>query len=247
MIPILGIPTYNQPRLLRRCLLSIDHPVGRVVIVDNGGPNPVTKDPAIADYRFPINGSLCISQHDNAGVAASWNEIIKLYPAAWWLLVNDDIEFAPGDLAKMDAFMTEYPRAACGYANHGASFWGVTASGIERVGLFDENIYPAYLEDCDWSYRADRLLGPHGRMNVPDCHATHGWPAMRGSCTVNATPQLQAAGSRGHSGNFNYYQRKWGGVNEHEVFRTPFNDPNWPLWAWKFEPETRARQRAHGI
>ena len=32
MIPVLGIPYFNRPDLLLRCLDSIDHPVGRVVL-----------------------------------------------------------------------------------------------------------------------------------------------------------------------------------------------------------------------
>ena len=115
------------------------------------------------------------------------------------------------------------------YGNHGASWFGITAYGVDTVGLFDENIYPAYLEDCDWARRAD-LLGVR-RCDVPDVHAIHGDENLTGSCTVNENPELAARNSRTHGGNFDYYRRKWGGLNGTETFATPFNDPHWPVWA----------------
>jgi len=36
---------------------------------------------------------------------------------------------------------------------------------------------------------------------------------------------------------------KWGGLNELEVFKAPFNDPHWPIWAWRFDPAFRAQQK----
>jgi GT2 family glycosyltransferase len=183
--------------------------------------------------------------HPNAGVAGAWNEIIKLCPAPWWLISNDDIECAPGDLAKF----AEYWEAqswletapAMFYGNHGASLFGITAAGVARAGLFDENIYPAYLEDCDMSCRMDRL--GLRRANVPGIAARHGDDHLTGSCTVNGSPELATANARTHGGNFAYYRRKWGGNNGEEIYPTPFNDPHWPLAHWQFEPALRAAQQ----
>lgn len=240
-IPVLGIPHLNRWDLLRRCLASIDYPVEKLVIVDQGphglapGPRSATSD---------LIKEIHILRHPNAGVAGAWNEIIKLFPAKYWMLVNDDMEFAPGDLEKMER-AARFGEHACYYANHGASFWVVTEYGIEMVGLFDENIFPAYLEDCDWSYRAD--LAGVARVNVPEIHAVHGDGKLTGSCTVNATPELQRANAITHSGNFDYYKKKWGGINGEEKFKTPFNQPGRPVWAWQFSPLLRTNQaRAWG-
>lgn len=255
-IPVLGIPHYNRIDLLERLLASIDYPVDTLVLVDNGNGNRRQELFDLLVKAPKCMGSLQLIQHANAGVAASWNEIIKLFPASWWLISNDDIQFAPGDLAQMSRFVgdeeqarfkkmwkAQHPGTALGmvYGNHGASWFGITAHGVDTVGLFDENIFPAYLEDCDWSHRAD-LLGVR-RCDVPDVHAVHGDEKLTGSCTVNCDAELAEKNSRTHGGNFNYYKRKWGGLNGTETFKTPFNDPHWPVWAWKFETETRAAQQ----
>lgn len=253
-IPVLGIPHYNRADLTARCIASIDYPVETLVVVVNNALLERTEweECAKAVRANPFFNRVEVCRHSNAGVAGAWNEIIKLFPAAWWLISNNDIEFAPGDLEKLAEFVnketanrqpptagTQVPGMV--YGNHGASWFAITQHGVNAVGLFDENIYPAYLEDCDWSYRAD-LLGVR-RSDCPGVAARHGDETLTGSCTVNENPELAAKNSRTHGGNFNYYRRKWGGLNGTEVFKTPFNDPQWPVWAWRFEVETRAAQQ----
>ncbi len=269
-IPVMGIPHYNRPELLARCLASIDHPVEKLVLIQNGpeeemilmpgsepGDNKIFQMPAaegmrqlkpIATWRRELVREIIWITHPNAGVAGAWNEIIKLFPAAWWMITNNDIQFAPGDLGKLAEKASGQCSVVSGqtplgmvYGNHGASWFAITAEAVARVGLFDENIFPAYLEDCDWAYRADQLGVRRG--DVPDVHARHGDGRLTGSCTVNATRELQEQNARTHGGNFDYYRRKWGGLNGTEQFTTPFDDPHWPLWAWRFEPDTRARQQ----
>lgn len=238
MIPVLGIPQYNRPDLLRRCLESVDYPVADLVIIQNG---PDTEMPSLEGLP-PLIRKLTVVRHPNAGVAASWNEIIQLFPAAYWMLVNNDIAFAPGDLERMhDAAVRHRAEAGCLYSNHGASFWCVTEWGVFSVGLFDENFYPAYLEDCDWTRRAD--LAGIRRMNVEGCHSAHGDERQTGSCTANATPELAAKNCRTHSANFEYYKVKWGGINGEEKFSAPYNRDGLPVWAWRFVPGFRASQQ----
>lgn len=248
MIPVLGIPTYNRHDLLLRLLESIDEPVGVLAIVDQG-PNPAPWADVLNAVqgvwkRTGHRGVVRRCQHANAGVAAAWNEMITLFPAAWWLLANDDIAFAAGDLARLAEFVDretgDTNRAmAAAYGNHGASWWAVTRRGIEEVGLFDENFFPAYLEDCDWSYRCD-LLGLR-RPTVPGLSSRHGDDRLNGSCTVNHDAALAARASAAHGNGFKYYRAKWGGINECETFKTPFNQPV-PVWAWRFLPRFRAEQ-----
>jgi len=95
------------------------------------------------------------------------------------------------------------------YGNHGASWFALTADYVAQAGLFDENIYPAYLEDCDYARRCDLLWIT--RANVLGCLAVHGEPVQPGSCTVNATPELAQKNCRTHGGSHEYYRAKWGG------------------------------------
>lgn len=242
MIPVLVIPFLNRLDLVARCVRSIDYPVEKLVLINNG---PETSN---IEHRTSNIESTLVIKHPNAGVAGSWNEAIKLFPAPWWLLVNNDIEFAPGDLQKFTETVESGIKSksgsvpACYYGNHGASCFAVTAPGVFHAGLFDENIYPAYLEDCDWSYRCD-VLGLR-RVNVPGIRSVHG-DALRqqtGSCTIMADPELRRRNGETHGRNFEYYRAKWGGNNGEEKFKTPFNDPHWPVWAWRYEPARRAKQ-----
>ena len=294
-IPVLGIPHYNRPDLTARCIASIDYPVGKLVLVVNS-ENSISELGLIqrelaARMDAGLVKSTHIITHPNAGVAGAWNEIIKLFPAPWWLISNNDIEFAPGDLKKMAAFVGQGRWYVCGecqqrftamqfntnagycshcapvnapslrvekyflkeslpgliYGNHGASWFGITAACVTTAGLFDENIYPAYLEDCDYAHRCNLLNVV--RCNVPGVVAKHGCEPhgqigeLTGSCTIHSDAALLKKNGRTHGGNFDYYRAKWGGINGEEKYTHPFNTPQWPVWAWKFDPAFRARQQ----
>jgi GT2 family glycosyltransferase len=244
----------NRPDLLARCIASIDYPVDRLVIVQNGRdedmPDLGNLEPRTSNIQHRI-----IIKHPNAGVAGSWNEVIKLFAAPFWMLVNNDIEFAPGDLEKMmsytnaeigNAEMLKSERPGILYGNHRASWFVITADCVSRAGLIDENFFPAYLEDCDYSRRCDLLRVR--RINVPDCHAIHGTATdgadqTKGSCTIHSDERLARANMRTHGRNFEYYRAKWGGINGEEKFKTPFNDPHWPIQHWNFLPEMRELQQ----
>lgn len=241
-IPVLGIPHYNRSDLTLRCIQSIDYRVDLLVIIDQG-PEPLEWPTPPRDAIPACVKSFEISRHRNYGVAGAWNEIVINYPAPWWMIVNNDIQFTTGDLEKMTAVAWDHPEAGIFYGNHGASWFAVTQKGIFEVGLWDQN-FIAYLEDCCWGYRCE-LLGVK-RLNVQDCHAIHGEMVrghMEGSRTVNDNDRLASENSRTHGLGFEYYKLKWGGLNGQEVYKTPFGDPNWPVWAWRFDPKLRKRMQ----
>jgi hypothetical protein len=82
MIPVLGIPYLNRPDLLARCIKSIDYPVDQLVLIDNS--NGTLERLGYSFGIHPLHNTqirtLHLVQHANAGVAASWNEIITLFP-----------------------------------------------------------------------------------------------------------------------------------------------------------------------
>jgi GT2 family glycosyltransferase len=255
MIPVLGVPILNRGDLLLRLFHSIDYPVDTLHVVinytgnipDNSVTEAVTliRDAINADHPFVKHltsegGMLYNSKKrvvsNNLGVAGSWNHLIKSHPeASFIMLVGNDIQFSPGDLEKFDTFMsgltTEQRNTkgiTCG--NHGYSCFAVLPETITNVGYFDENIYPAYLEDCDYSWRC-KLASVHNN-DVPDTHMIHGEAPNWGSSTIYSNNDYRNKNGVTHGRNFEYYRKKWGGNNGEEKFRIPFNDPTMRIQQW---------------
>lgn len=211
MIPVIIVPILTESQRLTDLLDSIDHPVGKVVVIDNGD----IIDPFLGGHRMAEYKIRVIKPGHNLGVAASWNLGIKATPRApWWLISNHDITFGPGDLSRLEAAVE--PRAnAVTYALGMAAF-AVTPPAMQAVGFWDENIHPAYDEDLDWQRRA-RLIGTiEQEAGFTGTHA--------GSATIMSDPLLRAVNGRTHPANDAYYAAKWGGSKQGgESYSTPFN------------------------
>lgn len=147
MIPVMVVPVLARPEMLYRMVNSIDHPVGHLLIIDNGdvvGIPPATLPgiDKVTVVRLP----------SNLGVAAAWNLGVKLTPhAPWWLIANFDVVFPAGSLEQFAQVRTgglvlsaASPPWAC-FALHDET--------VRHVGLFDEAFYPAYWEDNDYERR----------------------------------------------------------------------------------------------
>ena len=220
-VPVLICPVLNRPELLYAMLESIDHPIDKVVVIDNGD----VVDPNWHDW-YPQHR--IVRPGHNLGVSASWNLGIKATPhAKWWLIVNHDITFGAGDLARLEE--TVNPRAAALYFMLGMAAFSVTRHTINAVGLFDEGFINGYDEDLDYARRCDLAHLP--RVEV-------GWTGTHvGSATIMADPAVRSANALSHSTNDAYYARKWGGPKEGgETFDTPFNR-NAGLGDWQFDFE----------
>lgn len=166
MIPVLAVPILTRPDLLERMVASIDYPIGRLVVIDNGDCTnyfPLAKNPnvpVISIVRLPAN----------LGVAGSWNLAIKATPfAPYWLIANFDIEWPSGSLAR---FAEEAdPRKLV--LSGGAPPWCAFAIGealVAEVGLFDESLHPAYFEDDDYKRRVDAAGYPIVLSGIPVEH-----------------------------------------------------------------------------
>lgn len=211
MIPVIIVPILTEPERLVRLLASIDHPVGQVVVIDNGQ----VVDPFIGGRNLLPYKVHVIEVPHNLGVSASWNLGIKVTPhAPWWCIVNHDIVFGPGDLAALDASVN--PGASAVYRMEGMAAFGVTYHAVRAAGFWDENFVPAYNEDLDWQRRA--ALAGVIDVKVPFT-GTHA-----GSSTIYSDPVLRASNGRTHGMNDAYYAAKWGGPKQGgESFPTPFN------------------------
>lgn len=235
-IPLIGIPVLNRGDLLARCVNSIDYPAERIVVINNGDDESVQV--AIDGLRARRPNVEVVKPPHNLGVAGSWNYFLREYDAPYYLICGSDIQFAPGDLEKIDRFASAHPDEAIMFGNHGYSLFALTRRGVELIGYFDENFYPAYLEDCDHSYRL-KLLGARA-STVPDIHAIHGEAPHWGSSTILSDATFRERNGITHGNNFAYYRAKWGGINGEEVYPTPFNDPSRSPTEWTLDGERRA-------
>lgn len=218
-IPVLIVPTLNRYDLLGKLMESIDYPVDRLIIIDNGGELPPSPQ--------------VIRPGKNLGVAGAWNLGLKVTPAdAWWLISNDDVTFGPGDLEQLDHCVDPYSNKH--YFALGMALFAITRYTLEDVGYFDENFHPAYDEDLDWHRRA--LLVGSERVNPPFT-GTH-----QGSATIMADPSLRRQNGPTHMANDAYYARKWGGPKlGGERFSTPF-DRGGHIGDWRLEPDRLRNQ-----
>lgn len=249
-IPVMGIPILNRGDLLLRLVKSIDYPITTLVVIDNSnglyGVSPyftqITE--LISTGQVPIKELKVISDpsapNGNLGVAASWNRVISDDPTSpYWFLVGNDILFTPGDLEKMNEAAQLHPECATIFGNQGHSFFIVTKLGWDTVGSFDENIYPAYLEDCDYSRRM-------GLLNIParDVHGVnskHGEAPSWGSMTIYSDENRRTLNGISHEMNWRYYEFKWGSRKfGEETLDHPYGDPDLTPKDWILIKEFRS-------
>lgn len=244
-IPVLGIPHLNRPDLLVRCIESIDYPVDHLVIVQNG---PDSQFPERLGTMAAAHGvKKCTHiKHPNAGVAGSWNEILRLFCAPWHMICGQDMKFAAGDLARMaNTAWSGHKEYSMFFGSHGYSMFIITRRGVDRVGLFDECLFwPAYLEDTDHFRRLHLVREKY--MDVPGVSSVHGemiGGQMHGSRTINSDKVMQRENMRTHGNGFRKYVLKWGGMPGKEEFDCPFNNPNLPMDYMHFDPSFREEQQ----
>lgn len=182
----------------------------------------------------------------NRGLSRSWNEgIMDAYGfgADVAIILNDDMLPGPGDVQRVAQAAMDHPE--CGIVKCMGTdlrtgqrtpmefgLTAITKRGWEVIGCFDENIWPIYWEDIDWSRRLN-LSGLPVHV-VEETTAIHA-----GSKTSVTVPGLLEKTNAWYDANLAYYRKKWGGAHtEGERFSTPFNDPTLGI---KIEPSVRHR------
>lgn len=228
-IPVLGCPVLNRGDLLLRMLRSIDYPINKIVIINNG--NDLGIQAVLEQIEEESEYNLRIHNPGyNIGVASSWNWICKKNPAEYWLLAGNDIQFTPGDLRKIDLFVSTYYDYVMYPANWGHSLFAIRQSCFDGAGYFDQNFFPAYGEDQDHCYRI-KLAGLKW-TDVPNVHAVHGEPPLWGSSTVWSDPVLNRKCAITQQNNAEYFRRKWGGEPGKEKFIHPYDNPDLSIKEW---------------
>lgn len=150
MIETMIVPVLANPTLLYRMIKSIDYPVKHLLVIDNGrcvDPDRITQ------HMTHIERLTLLPMPSNLGVAGSWNLGIKSTPfSSSWLIVNFDIKWPKGSLERFDLMSKRDELLLSGGSPPWCAF-NVGDMVVERVGLFDETLYPAYFEDNDYQRR----------------------------------------------------------------------------------------------
>lgn len=234
-IPHICVLTLNRPDLLQRLIDSIDYPVENFSILFQGG---CQKRPNI---NSNIKNMILYESEFNVGVSRGWNYLLKQAAAdEYYIVIGDDNYFAPGSLSRIatnmsilagDSIFINFRMRA-----HNGGKWGdneETFSGFsayifvrgfeEKLGWFDENIYPAYFEDTDMHYRL--VLSGCSSQTMTDVIIISGDDSTTGSCTLNSSDnETRKKIDKCFENNRDYVREKWGWENEKFIYKHPFNN-----------------------
>jgi len=227
-IPLIGVLTLIKYDLLLRLVHSIDFPVDNLVILFQGGHNNIFDFSKLRNSH--INKITIIKSSYNIGVSRGWNYILKNFASPYYLISGDDNYFEPGTLENIYRFMldentlqhvmfdfnlvTHERRDGC----TGFGTYIFTQKTLNVIGYFDENIYPAYVEDNDYWRRIVLSKEPYGHIHT--AYVFSGDGNLTGSCTINSVSheyrnKMQECQQRNHL----YYGAKW----DNDKSDHPFN------------------------
>jgi len=231
-IPVLGTAIVNGTHWLKRQIESIDYPVENYIIFNNNGRGEITNDLEILKSieNDNIENMFVCHLPSNIGVSGAWNLIIKSYiNSPYWIIVNHDVSFMPGILEEMWS-KAQNKETGIVFGKRGDFGLGsfdlflIKDWVIQRLGLFDENFYPAYCEDADYQmklWHTDigqdfcELLYYHGSST--DYYET-------GSQTKVEEPNLHNKLEEVNTVNFEYMHKKWGPFwRTMWPYKNPFN------------------------
>jgi hypothetical protein len=182
----------------------------------------------------------------NNGVAHAWNvgsQKAIQSGCDYIFILNDDIVLAPhtpqhlinlladeeiGVITGTDHRASHTPEQVFDmqYPNYEVEFldapdfacFALTPKSYSHIGLFDENLHPAYFEDNDYCYRTI-LSGLKCIRSQNAAFYHHGSQTQNSGEPVVPSPLFEK--------NRDYYIRKWGGEPGSEIHTHPWN--NWSL------------------
>lgn len=229
------LPVANNPELVQAKIRELD--LEKLILVNNFDNSEVeslcclAEDKGAEVHRYPRN----------LGVGASWNIGLRK-------VVEEDLEFiiilsVSARFEKPIEYFVEAIRKAEAARPIGTRYVASSAAklhcfahtkrGVESGGYLDENLWPAYVEDQDFSRRSElnEVMRAGGRsLNLQGVVSSHGKSiALRDRRLFKL---FQSNNPRQRA----YYKRKWGGEWRQEKFLTPFNNPARGLNDWTLEP-----------
>lgn len=206
----IGIPTLNRYDLLADSLESYvkDFPGIDIHVLDNGDQHILPPSRYVTVHLMP----------ENIGVAASWNllmkEIFKKSQIA--VILNDDIYWGRTKSQVLVHLRWLFGSAGAGFgvSHKGWCSFAIRKQTVQKVGYFDEQFFPAYFEDNDYSYRMEqnKIKIQHDHFFEPEI--------FRKSMSVSKDQSINDNFMK----NSEYYIQKWGGKPGEEKYFAPFGE-----------------------
>ena len=234
-IPVIGTAIVNGPHWLKRLIDSVDYPVDEFVIFNNNGRGQFDEEldlMAKIEHQFIKKIKVC-HLPKNIGCSGAWNMIIKCYMnAPYWIIVNHDVSFTEGFLEEM---YTKASDPETGMVHGCVGDFGIGGYDlflikdwtVQKLGLFDENFYPAYCEDADYIMRFKHNPVKTDYCTKPYLHGGTTEYYETGSQTKKEDPSIANRLTEINVENFEYMTKKWGeGWRWVDPYRKPFNDEN---------------------
>jgi GT2 family glycosyltransferase len=207
------LPTFNQPRMLRRAVeaaLQSDIELAGVTVID------LSPEHYAQEVLDGLDNVTIGTMPENIGLAATWNLLFALYHD-YIVIGNDDVIVEPGTLREMVTAAANSPEALFfGYKDE-FSFFLLKKAAFLQAGPFDPAFWPIYWEDVCMGYRL-RLLG-YTPVVVPTARFEHEHSRSLNSLEGAATERFWNRFKRNQA----YYEDKWGGTRSAETYRIPFN------------------------
>ena len=231
---LIVIPVYKVNSRVRACIKSLKD-YKHVLLIDNTGRRECQE---FLDNRkyFGIRVKFF---KENIGVNRAWNIGLK-EKHDWTFVVSSSMVFNDG--FKPIAEMLEGYEGLIFRTDHSWHCTGLSREVIEQVGLFDENFFPGYLEDCDWDYRSILNGTKECGNNIIDAYCQ-----VSGGATIDGA-QVIIGPLR------EYFVSKWGGpewkdrddrymgwatiweggeTEHNRIFIHPFDNPDNPISYWE--------------
>jgi GT2 family glycosyltransferase len=178
----------------------------------------------MAALRLEDKGVRVEYHPENLGVVRAWNIALR-EGHDQTIVCSTSVRFPEGFAAALRVI--ERHAVPDGfYSQLGWHLASVGRACVEKVGLWDENFYPCYFEDCDYGRRST-LAGIYGVPGATLWH--HQTPAISSGFAKAAKTRIFVENRPALA---MYYQRKWGGPYRGEVYTRPFNDPINQLGDW---------------
>ena len=239
-IEMIGTMVLNGADDLWNHFASIDYPLKRYVIVDNSmGKYPAVRgtiEQIKQDKPEHIDEVVILQNNLNVGFSGSVNQIVRQNTdCPYWCVFSVDWHPRPGELAKLAERLTKpFTQFLCDETMSGYSAMVFKPQLIQKVGLMDENFFPAYFEDNDHRYRMELTGLSWDYFQMAFDHKV--------SSTLHSNEQFKSRNNVTYHNNGMYYLEKWGGFPGNERYKHPFNSKS-PVSHWSYDPKRSEQQR----